>query len=215
KVLTYPRTDSRVLTSDIVPTLKDRLDACGVAEYADVARKLANKKFNLPKSIVNNAQVTDHHAIIPTEEPVDIRAFNNNERKIYDLVVKRFLAALSDPYEYEEVRVTANLEGERFTARGRTVKKLGWKEIYDSKSERTERLDNYKRDATIAKANIHLTEGETRPPERLTEGTLLKAMESPARFMEADEKHLTKTLHQAGGIGTVATRADVIDKLIN
>lgn len=215
KVLTYPRTDSRVITTDIVPTLKERLEACGVDEYANVARKLLQKKFNLPKSVVNNAQVTDHHAIIPTEEPVDISALGSNERKIYDLVVKRFLAVLSDPYEYEEAKMTAEIEGERFVTKSNTVQKLGWKEVYESTSEKANQLANLTKGAGIANSNLQLTEGETKPPERLTEGTLLKAMENPAKYMEADEKHLAKTLHQAGGIGTVATRADIIDKLIN
>ncbi|MEI3607364.1 DNA topoisomerase III [Pseudogracilibacillus sp. SE30717A] len=217
KVLTYPRTDSRVITTDIVPTLKDRLEACGVDQYANVARKLARKNFKLPKSVVNDAQVSDHHAIIPTEETVDLTELGSNERKIYDLVVKRFLAILSDPHEYEEVRVTAELEGERFVARGTTVQKLGWKEVYESgeSADRGESLAQYKEGAHIQNVSVGITEGETKPPERFTEGALLKAMENPAKYMSADEKHLAKTLHQAGGIGTVATRADIIDKLIN
>lgn len=217
KVLTYPRTDSRVITTDIVPTLKDRLEACGVDEYAGVARKLVQKQFKLPKSVVNNAQVSDHHAIIPTEEPVDLEALGSNERKIYDLVVKRFLAVLSDPYEYEEVRVHAEVEGERFIARGNTVAKLGWKEVYErgTSASHEDRLHPYKEGTEIADVSVRITEGETKPPERFTEGALLKAMENPAKYMAADEKHLAKTLHQAGGIGTVATRADIIDKLID
>src|SRR5699024_5535782 len=114
KMLTYPRTDSRVITSDIVPTLQDRIKACGVAEYARVAKKLMNKQFRLPRSVVNDKQVTDHHAIIPTEEQADVNLLGNNERKIYDLVIKRFLAVLSDPYEYEETRIIATVEGETF-----------------------------------------------------------------------------------------------------
>ncbi|MEI3614017.1 DNA topoisomerase III [Pseudogracilibacillus sp. SO30301A] len=217
KVLTYPRTDSRVITTDIVPTLKDRLEACGVDEYASVARKLAQKKYKLAKSVVNNAQVSDHHAIIPTEEPVDLEVLGSNERKIYDLVVKRFLAVLSDPHEYEEVRVHAEVEGERFIARGNTVVKLGWKEVYERgmSASHEDRLHPYKEGAEIADVSVRITEGETKPPERFTEGALLKAMENPAHYMASNEKHLAKTLHQAGGIGTVATRADIIDKLID
>src|SRR5690625_62135 len=217
KVLTYPRSNSRVITTDIVPTLIYRLESCGVEQYATVARKLANKRFRLPKSVVNNAQVSDHHAIIPTEEPVDLAELGNNERRIYDLVVKRFLAVLSDPYEYEEVRVYLDVAGERFSARGNIVKKLGWKEIYESSEsiDHTERLANYQKDSKVENYTVHLTEGETKPPERFTEGALLKAMENPVKYMAADEKHLAKTLHQVGGIGTVATRADIIDKLIN
>src|SRR5690625_1955435 len=120
KVLTYPRTDSRVITTDIVPTLKDRIDACGVDEYASYAKEIINKKFQLPKSVVNDQEVSDHHAIIPTEEPVNLHDFGSNERKIYDLVVKRFLAVLSDPFEYEETHVTVEVEGELFSAKERS-----------------------------------------------------------------------------------------------
>src|SRR5699024_9677824 len=195
---------------------KDRLEACGVDAYAAVARRLARKSFKLPKSVVNNAQVSDHHAIIPTEEPVDLEELGNKERKIYDLVVKRFLAVLSEPYEYEEVRVTADVAGERFVARGTTVKKLGWKEVYGERDAGSgAKLTNYQKGAGIANGKIQLTEGETKPPERVTEGALLKAMENPVKYMASDEKHLAKTLHRAGGIGTVATRADIIDKLID
>src|SRR5699024_6083504 len=143
---------------------------------------------------------------------VDLGALGSNERKIYDLVVKRFLAVLSDPYEYEEVNVKLTVENETFTTKGTTVQKPGWKEVFGETSEPNNRLANFKKGATLSSFTIGLTDGETRPPERLTEGTLLKAMENPAKYMESDEKHLTKTLHQAGGIGTVATRADIIDK---
>lgn len=214
KVLTYPRTDSRVITTDIVPTLKDRLDACGVDEYASVAAKLKHKQFRLPKTVVNNAHVTDHHAIIPTEEPVDLTEFGSNERKIYDLVVKRFLAVLAEPYKYEETSIHLQVGNETFFAKDNQVIQLGWKEVYGEKGTYGQ-LETWHEGDSFSRFTIEVSTGETKAPERLTEGTLLKAMENPARYMAADEKHLTKTLHEAGGIGTVATRADIIDKLIN
>lgn len=212
KVLTYPRTDSRVLTSDLVPTLKDRIDACGVDEYAGVAQKLMNQKFHLPKSVVNDAEVSDHHAIIPTEEPADLSALGSNERKIYDIVVRRFLAVLSAPYEYEETEIKAVCEQENFTAKEQVVSQLGWKAIYGEKAQ--EGKFSIKEGQTIT-GEPQLKEGETSPPERFTEGTLLKAMENPAKYMESAEQQVAKTLKAVGGIGTVATRADIIDKLIN
>src|SRR5690625_3860309 len=144
KLLTYPRTDSRVITSDIVPTLKDRLDACGVDEYASIANKLMKKEFRLPKSVVNDQQVSDHHAIIPTEEHADVSELASNERKIYDLVVTRFLAVLSDPYEYEEVKVTLNIDGEIFSTKGQTVIKLGWREL-TRRNDQSNELPTYNR----------------------------------------------------------------------
>src|SRR5690625_1853771 len=214
KLLTYPRTDSRVITTDIVQTLKDRLDACGVDEYASIANKLMKKEFRLPKSVVNDQQVTDHHAIIPTEEHANLSELASNERKIYDLVITRFLAVLSDPYEYEEVKVTLHIDGETFSTKGQTVVKLGWREL-TRRTDKTNELPTYKENDELSNVTISVTEGETKAPERLTEGTLLKAMENPTKYMAADEKHLAKTLHEVGGIGTVATRADIIDKLIN
>lgn len=212
KILTYPRTDSRVITTDIVPTLKDRIDACGVDEYSTFAKKLLNKKFQLPKSVVNDKEVSDHHAIIPTEEPVDLQSLGSNERKIYDLVIKRFLAVLSDPFEYEEVVVSAEVDGEAFSTKQNTTLKLGWKEIYGEKT--TKSVTNLQTRKAL-NGSLIITQGETTPPERLTEGALLKAMENPTKYMENTEKEITRTLKNAGGIGTVATRADIIDKLIN
>lgn len=95
KVLTYPRTDSRYLTTDIVPTLKERLKACAVGPYSKIAGRLSMQKLQANKSFVNDSKVSDHHAIIPTEQFVQLDHMSNEERKIYDLVVRRFLAVLS------------------------------------------------------------------------------------------------------------------------
>lgn len=212
KVLTYPRTDSRVITTDIVPTLKDRIDACGIDEYASFASKIRNKNFKLPKSVVNDKEVSDHHAIIPTEETVDLEALGSNERKIYDLVVKRFLSVLSDPFLYEEMHITAEVQDEVFSTKKTTTLQLGWKAIYgENKLNETKEMEK----GQTLKGKYKITDGETKPPERLTEGALLKAMENPTKHMEGTEKQVTKTLQAVGGIGTVATRADIIEKLIN
>ncbi|GAB4072996.1 DNA topoisomerase III [Barrientosiimonas marina] len=215
KVLTYPRTDSRHLSSDIVPTLKDRVKAVNAGDYKHVAGPLLNKQFSLPKSVVDNTKVSDHHAIIPTEEPPVLANMNQQERKIYDLVVKRFLAVLSDPYEYEQVTIEAHVNKERFVAKGKHVQKPGWKAVYNDRSDTGEQLPDVQQGATLDNLRITMTTGETKPPERFTEGGLLQAMESPARYMNQDEKHLAKTISQSGGIGTVATRADIIEKLFN
>ena len=191
KVLTYPRTDSRVLTSDIVPTLNDRLEACGDGDYRKIAQRLKRKNFSLSKSVVNDAAVSDHHAIIPTEEPPDYAAFGSNERKIYDLVVQRFLAVLSDPYVYEETVVHATCADETFTAKATAVIQAGWKEVYGDKGG-NDKLDV--REGQQLTAETVLTKGETSPPERLTEGALLKAMENPAAYMEQGDKHLLKNI---------------------
>lgn len=220
KVLTYPRTDSRVISTDIVPTLKDRVRACGVDQYAKAAGKVLRKDFKLSKSVVDNTKVSDHHAIIPTEEPVVLFDLDDKERKIYDLVVKRFLAVLSDPHEYEQTTLTAEIAGERFTAKGKIIKKQGWKEIYDNRFDDDDHRDDQQLPAVesgnvFSNIRIAMTQGETKAPERFTEGTLLQAMENPTRFMNPDEKHLATTIHKTGGLGTVATRADIIEKLFH
>ncbi|MFC4557621.1 DNA topoisomerase 3 [Virgibacillus kekensis] len=215
KVLTYPRTDSRVISTDIVPTLKDRVKACGVDEYAKFANKVMRRNdWKLPKSVVDNSKVSDHHAIIPTEQPVILEELNDKERKIYDLVVKRFLAVLANPYEYEQTTIEAQIDNERFTARGNIVKKQGWKEIYQENSSE-QQLPAVSQGDTFTQVKITQTNGETKPPERFTEGALLQAMENPVRYMDSNEKHLAKTISQTGGLGTVATRADIIEKLFN
>lgn len=221
KVLTYPRTDSRVISTDIVPTLTDRLKACGVDQYARFAKMILQKGIGkLPKSVVDNAKVSDHHAIIPTEEPVTLEDLDDKERKIYDLVVKRFLAVLMEAYEYDQTTIHASIGSESFTAKGRIVKKQGWKAVYDRHFDDEEEVDNQRlpvveQHDVMANITINLTTGETKPPERFTEGALLQAMENPVRYMNPDEKHLAGTLQKTGGIGTVATRADIIEKLFN
>lgn len=220
KALTYPRTDSRVISSDVVPTLKERLRACDAGPYAKTAEKVLRTNFKLSKSVVDDQKVSDHHAIIPTEERVDINDLDDKERKIYDLVVKRFLAVLSEPYKYEAISVTADIAGETFQAKGKNVQKQGWREIYDSRftdddEADDQRLPSLEKNQVLTSINIRQTSGETKPPARFTEGTLLQAMENPVRYMEKDEKHLAKTIHQTGGLGTVATRADIVEKLFD
>lgn len=220
KVLTYPRTDSRVISTDIVPTLNERLEACGIDQYASVAQTILRKGIKkLPKSVVDNAKVSDHHAIIPTEEPVYLSNLDAKERRIYDLVVKRFLAVLMDPYEYEQTTIHARISEEAFTANGRIIKNQGWRTLYDRSFDEddfdNQSLPSVKQGDTFTNFTLNLTNGETKPPERFTEGALLQAMENPVRYMDADEKHLAGTLQKSGGIGTVATRADIIDKLFN
>lgn len=219
KLLTYPRTDSRVITTDIVPTLNERIKASSEGAYSAIAKKLIGRKFNLPKSVVNDQAVSDHHAIIPTEQPAFTADLDARELKIYDLVVKRFLAVLSEPYVYEELTITASMNQEQFQTKTIRDVSLGWKEIYQelskNMSQSNEVNTNLKLDSQFMEVNLGETKGTTEPPARFTEGTLLSAMENPARFMKIEDKQLTKTLANAGGLGTVATRADIIEKLFN
>lgn len=223
KVLTYPRTDSRYISSDLVSTLPERLKACGVGEYRTLASKVLKKPIKATKAYVDDTKVSDHHAIIPTEGYVNYSAFTDKERKIYDLVVKRFLAVLFPAHEYEQLTLQAKIGAETFIAKGKTVLQAGWKEVYENRFDDDEGTDDVKEQLLprIEKGDvlktklISLTSGQTKPPARFTEATLLSAMENPAKYMETNDRKLAETLKSTGGLGTVATRADIIDKLFN
>ncbi|MBC1402656.1 DNA topoisomerase III [Listeria booriae] len=212
KVLTYPRTDSRFISDDIVPTLKERVEACGVGPYAKPARAVSSKPIKANKSFVDNSKVSDHHAIIPTEETPSLSDLNDRERKIYDLVVKRFLAVLSAPFTYEETAVQAKIGDETFGLKGKVVKSLGWKAVYNEDND-TDTVTKLKKGEQIKVRDIQIHTGKTKPPARFNEATLLSAMENPS--LTSGKKDLAKTLGETGGLGTVATRADIIEKLFN
>ena len=216
KIVTYPRTDSKHLTSDMKSTFTDRIKASAVGDYRAAANKILSKGTpQAQKGVVNDALVSDHHAIIPTEEVVNLRALSDKEYKLYDLIVKRFLAVFYGAYEYDQTVVTLKVGNETFTAKGNTVRDEGWKAVYlqedEQSNERT--LPVFKKGEQVSLRGIALTEGQTKPPARFNEGTLLAAMENPSQFMGDESKELVKTLKETGGIGTVATRADIIEKL--
>ena len=228
KVLTYPRTDSRYIGKDIVPTIKERLKACGIGPYRKLAGALMNKPVQVNGSFVDDKRVSDHHAIIPTEQFVQLDHMTNEERKIYDMVVRRFLAVLYPASQYEQVTMEAKAAGETFAASGKVIKSMGWKEVYeggadddledeadDEKKLKDQRLPEMKTGTRLKILKTSLNTGKTKPPARFTEATLLAAMENPVKFMETRDKEAVKTLEETGGRGTVATRADIIEKLFH
>ncbi|NLD51158.1 MAG: DNA topoisomerase III, partial [Clostridiaceae bacterium] len=223
KVVTYPRTDSRHITDDIVPTLTERLKSVAVGPYAEFARSLLKGRINVTKRFVDNSKVTDHHAIIPTEQYVNLSSLINEERNIYDLIVKRFFAVLSPAFEYEQTTVRMNVKGEIFFAKGKIIKSKGWKAIYDGQNnideENEEEIGNEQSLPDIARGQIYKVaspqayNGKTKPPARYTEATLLTAMEHPGKFIDNEE--LRETMDRTSGLGTPATRADIIEKLFS
>jgi DNA topoisomerase-3 len=217
KVLTYPRTDSRYITSDIVETIKDRLEACRIKPYAQVIAKITKQPIKANKSFVDDGKVSDHHAIIPTEESVPLSALSDKERKIYDLVVKRFLAVLLPAYQFEQTVVTTKIGDEQFTAKGKRILTQGWKEVYsdytDEDNEDEQKLPALSKGDLLSIVSLTKTTGETKPPSRFNEAALLSAMENPTKYMAGESKDLIKTIGETGGLGTVATRADIIEKL--
>ena len=229
KVLTYPRTDSRYIGKDIVPTIKERLKACAVGPYRKLAGVLMNQPIRANGSFVDDKKVSDHHAIIPTEQFVQLDHMTNEERKIYDMVVRRFLSVLYPPFVYEQVSMEGMAAGEMFAASGKVVKSAGWKEVYENTDAEEEDLDpaeegkllkdqklpQMKKGEKLYIENVSMNTGKTKPPARFTEATLLAAMENPVRYMESHDAKAAKTLGETGGLGTVATRADIIEKLFN
>ena len=223
KLLTYPRTDSRYITKDVAATLPERLRAIAIGPYKDAASAVLRSKPIQTKYIVNDAKVTDHHAIIPTEQYVDLNKLSREERHIYDLVVRRFIAVLSAPFEYDEVQVKITVGKYNFYTKGQSVKSAGWKALYDSSLAdddddaepdlAAQRLPALSQGAAASVKEVRVCAGKTSPPARYTEATLLTAMENPASQVE--DGRLRDALMTAGGLGTPATRADIIEKLFN
>lgn len=221
KLLTYPRTDSRYITKDVAATLPERLRAISVGPYKTSAQQLLRRPLST-KYIVNDQKVTDHHAIIPTEQYVNLSALTHEERNIYDLVVRRFLAVLSEAYEYEEVKVTLRAEKQVFHAQGTTTRSAGWRAMYDrlpqdddeeDEEERRQELPPMSQGMRLPLGKVRLREGMTKPPARYTEATLLTAMENPTG--QVQDSALRSVLAQTSGLGTPATRADIIEKLFD
>lgn len=212
KVLTYPRTDSKFISEDIVETLKERVEVSGIGQFSKVAARIVRSPIKTNSSFVNDSKVSDHHAIIPTESVVTLSDFTEREKRIYELVVQRFMSVLLPPYEYEETTVTAEVNGERLQTKYNRVLNQGFKVVY--KEETSDMTIDVKKGDTLKVKQVNKTTGDTSPPPRFTEASLLQAMENPAKYFDMDQQH-KKVLLESGGLGTVATRADIIDKLFN
>lgn len=222
KLVTYPRTDSRYLSEDIVPTLPERLKTIAVGPYSELARRVLRTKITPTKRLVDNSKVTDHHAIIPTEQTVFLNKLSPEEAKIYDLIVHRFIAVLSPAFEYEQTTVKVEIQGELFTAKGKIVKQKGWRSVYEGREAADEEADHEEQEQnlpdlqpkqTLEVLDLKLLPGKTKPPKRYTEATLLSAMEHPGQ--RVNDEALRETLEKTSGLGTPATRADIIEKLFS
>ena len=223
KVLTYPRTDSRYISADVAETIKERLRAISIGPYKKLAGPLIMQPLRVNKSFVDDKKVSDHHAIIPTEQFVQLDKMSTQERRIYDLVVRRFLSVLYPPCIYMQTSLRAQAAGENFAAKGKVMLDQGWRIVYDEQEEAEEQEDTLKeQNLPSVKTGDHrtlvkteLTKGKTKPPAYFTEATLLSAMENPVKYMESRDAKTVKTLGETGGLGTVATRADIIEKLFH
>ncbi|MDP4158613.1 MAG: DNA topoisomerase III [Bacillota bacterium] len=222
KLVTYPRTDSRYISEDIVSTLPERLKSVALGPYVDLARGILRNKPIITKRFVDGSKVSDHHAIIPTEQPPTLSRLSSEELKIYDLIVRRFLAVLSPGFEYEQTLVKVVIRGEIFTAKGKVVKHIGWRKVYDGREDWDDEGANGEKDQNLPEIfkgeilknlQVKLVPGKTKPPARHTEATLLSAMEHPGKLI--NDRKLREAMDQSHGLGTPATRAEIIEKLFN
>jgi DNA topoisomerase-3 len=217
KFITYPRTDSRYLSNDMVPKLKGILYKIKVDDYEPyVNYVLGLKELPISKRIIDDSKVTDHHAIIPTDIKPDITKLSPDEAKIYDLIVRRFISVFYPNYIYKITRILSEVEGEYFQTKGKVILQLGWMELYknDEKKEKNDEeqeLPPLKVDDKIKVIGTDVQKKKTKPPSAYTEAALLSAMENAGRFVEDEE---LKEQLKDGGLGTPATRAAIIERLI-
>jgi len=225
KALTYPRTNSRYITGDMVPEIKPIARLVGsMSEYRAGSEYVLGLDVLPLGRVVNDAKVTDHHAIIPTNaesHPVD--KMNEDDRRIYDAVVRRFLAAFHPEAVFENTRVETTVATHIFRTRGKLLLVPGWRGVYGETADlddaspeeedegREQRLPKLVKDEDVNTLEVKSEEKETKPPQRYTEGRLLAAMETAGKLVEEEE--LREAMKESG-IGTPATRAAIIDRLL-
>lgn len=222
KLISYPRTDSRVLSTDVVPELPKVLNGLySNSDFKDLILRIKEfGKLSIDKSskrYVDDSKVTDHYAIIPTYVTTELSKLDADSRNIYSLIVKRFLAAFYPPAEYNTVKVETGVGDETFVTNSKTLNVQGWKEVYEVSSKKEEELSDSPIQKLIKKEKCEVTgfdleEKETKPPSRFTDGSLIITMEKAGKYIENEElREQLKTC----GIGTSATRAGIIKKLID
>lgn len=217
KMITYPRTDSRYLSNDMIPKIKvvlKRLKDAGI--FADYASDLIDgEKLPVTKRIVDNKKVTDHHAIIPADNYYRKDSLTSDEKKVFGLIAIRFIAAFNRPYKYTATKITVLCEDELFISKGNTVTDEGWKrlykEVYKNVKDNEQILPDVKKDDTVMVKEAHTIEKETKPPLPYNEATLLTAMENAGK--NTDDEQLKEKMKEYG-LGTPATRAAIIERLI-
>jgi DNA topoisomerase-3 len=222
KAITYPRTNSRWLSGDLVPQLKPTAETLvPIPDYERGARFVLGLDQLPLARVVNDAKVDDHHAIIPTDIAHDVSAFTPDERRIFDLVARRFLAVFHPPARYARTTVITEVEGERFRTRGKVTLEAGWRGVYgvevadparqDEDAEGEGELPELKQGQEVRCAQAEAEAKETKPPPRYTEATLLSSMETAGKLV--DDEELREAMKERG-LGTPATRAEIIETLI-
>jgi len=214
KLITYPRTDSRYLSKDMVKTLPGILRKIGVGEYRDFSLEiLAKERLPLAPRTVNDKKVSDHHAIIPTGKTPNLQGLSKDQLRVYDAVVRRFLANFYPSAELVNTTVVTGVAGEKFRTKQKVVVVPGWRAVYGGETSEDEVLDfpQLAEGMEVQALEAEILEKETKPPNRYTEASLLSAMETAGKLVEDEE---LREAMKHGGLGTPATRAAIIERLI-
>jgi DNA topoisomerase-3 len=225
KVLTYPRTSSRYLTSDMVAELKPIAGHVGAAgrEYQTAAAYVQGLDMLPLARVVADDKVADHHAIVPTNSTHVLDKLSDDDRRIYDLVARRFLAVFHPEAVFENTKVETTVAGHVFRTRGKVLLVPGWRGVYGELAEgdgaaseddegRDQQLPKLERGEHVQTRDVAAEEKETKPPRRYSDASLLGAMETAGRLVDDDE--LREAMKESG-IGTPATRASIIERLID
>jgi len=213
KLITYPRTDSRYLSDDMKPKVKQTMDKLNVPPYNKAIEPLIIKgELKFSKRIIDNSKVTDHHAIIPTDVTPKLNSLSKEELNIYQLIVKRFIAVFYDNFLYETTEAIVIVGKEKFASKGKIITQKGWKSLYiASKDDKEQILPSLQKGDTRMVEDTQVLKKQTSPPKPYTEAMLLSAMENAGRYIEDEslKEHLKES-----GFGTPATRAGIIERLI-
>ena len=224
KALTYPRTNSRYLTTDMVEEIKPIAEKVGRdSEYAAAAEYVTGLDLLPLARVVNDEKVGDHHAIIPTNDFHKLEKMSSDDRRIYDLVTRRFLAIFHPDAEFENTRVETTVQEHVFRTRGKVLIVPGWRGVYGELAEgekgtadedegRDQTLPKLEQDETVDTTDVESLEKETKPPRRYSDASLLGAMETAGKLVDDDDM---REAMKDSGIGTPATRSAIIERLID
>jgi len=216
KILSYPRTSSRYISKDIEAKLPQLINSISeLEEFKDIIADIQSKKANIASRMVNDKKVTDHHAIIPTDKKPSVAALSENEKKVYHLVIRRFLAAFLDECEKHHTDITVRCATHELKCSGTIITKAGWRQLYqqdDSNKKDEKMLPKVTENDSITLASTQLKKGQTKAPALYTEASILAAMETAGKHI--DDEELRQAMKHCG-LGTPATRAQILEKLIH
>ncbi len=217
KLITYPRTDSRYLSEDMVPKLSDILKRLADTHYKPYTDHILSAgSLSVTKRFVDGSKVSDHHAIIPSETKINVGTLTKEELNVFDLIARRFICVFYPAYVYNSVKITTEVETELFITKGKTIVEYGWNEIYKNEPKQKDEAEEAELPNISEGDNVFLKKAKkekktTKPPAQYTEASLLSAMENAGKNI--DDETLREQMKDSG-LGTPATRAAIIERLI-